>query len=262
MEEKDNFDSDDGLDDYLYVYDEDDDIDEDGDDKEEETEDYDDSSPLNYSHIVREGDPQPEEDDDIEAYNIEDSEEDKPAHPSIFLMMLKVLSNPLEGWKDLRRYKITAEDTQRTCFYPLVALVALSNFAQLVYSPRTTVAEVLMEALTSFVGFFAGYFCILILLKILLPKPADNQFETEFGKVFILISLSTLCLFFVLIELFPVLWALLIFLPLWTVYSICRGVRFFDFPDNRSIMCTGLLCVLTVGVPCLIDWGLSEVLPK
>lgn len=251
MEEKENNSPDDGLDDNLYIYQEEED---EGDD------DVLDSSSLNYSHIVREGELDTENDNS--SYNIEDLHDDKSTHPNIFLMMLKVLSNPLEGWKALRRHKITSEETQRTCFYPLVALVALSNFAQLLYSPRTTVSEVLMEALTSFIGFFAGYFCIIILLKIFFPKTVNKQIETEFGKVFILISLSTLCLFSILIELFPMLWAILIFLPLWTVYSICRGVRFFDFPDNRSITCTGLLCILTVGVPYLIDWGLSEVLPK
>ena len=249
MEEKENINTDSGLDDNLYIYQEEEDADEESDD----------SSPLNYSHVIREGEPEADQDDSISSYDIED--EETVVHPNIFIMMLKVLSNPLEGWKELRRNKITSEDTQRTCFYPLVALVALSNFAQLIYSPRTSVSEVLMEALTSFIGFFAGYFCIMILLKILLPKSVDKQIESEFGKVFILISLSTLCLFFILIELFPMLWAIFIFLPLWTVYSICRGVRFFDFPDNRSITCTGLLCVLTIGVPFLIEWGLSEVLP-
>lgn len=249
MEKKENLDTESGIDDNIYIYQEEDD--DDG-----EIDDY---SPLNYSQIIRDEEPESDQDDSISSYEIED--EEIVVHPNIFMMMLKVLSNPLEGWKELRRNKITAEDTQRTCFYPLVALVALSNFAQLIYSPRTTVSEVLMEALTSFIGFFAGYFCIMILLKILLPKSVDKQIETEFGKVFILISLSTLCLFFILIELFPMLWAIFIFLPLWTVYSICRGVRFFDFPDNRSITCTGLLCVLTIGVPFLIEWALSEVLP-
>ena len=58
------------------------------------------------------------------------------------------------------------------------------------------------------------------------------------------------------------LWAVLIFLPLWTVYMVCRGTRFFRFPERRQIIYTGVLCLLIEGVPVLINWGLSQILPK
>lgn len=82
----------------------------------------------------------------------------------------------------------------------------------------------------------------------LMPKEVSESVTSEFGKVFVLLSLSSLCLFFTAIELCPMLWAVFIFLPLWTVYVVCRGARFFRFPDRRQIFCTGLLCMLITGV--------------
>lgn len=58
------------------------------------------------------------------------------------------------------------------------------------------------------------------------------------------------------------LWAVLIFLPVWTIYSECRGARFFKFPDNRRMTYTGLMCVLTVGIPYALAQLLQEILPK
>lgn len=202
--------------------------------------------------------------DGPDSYVLEDSEETSPGQPgnrkSPFLLMLEILFNPVVGWKSLRRAKITAETMQSECFYPLLAILAVSEFAQLFYSSSVTLSEVLIDAVVSFVSFFAGYYCIMLALELFLPKEAKVRFNTEFGKVFVLTALSTLCLFFIAIELLPILWSLLIFLPLWTVYVICRGVRFFIFPENCKLRCTIILCLLTIGVPTLIDWALKEMI--
>ena len=118
----------------------------------------------------------------------------------------------------------------------------------------------IVDAVISFMSLFFGYFCILIILKMVMPKYIAEEFNSSFGKVSILISLSSLSLFFMLMELFPMLWAVLIFLPLWTVYLICRGIRFFKFPEQHEIGYTGLLCLVIVGVPVLISWMLSSIL--
>jgi hypothetical protein len=216
-----------------------------------------------------------EDDDNIYIYSDPDEETeevDMPADSTLsdeeiseaspILHMLKVLLNPVEGWKSVRRDKLTSDNVQRNCFYPLLAILSVSQFAELFYNTRIGLQEVLVTAIGIFVSFFFGYFCIMLLLKLLMPGEAKETSTSEFGKVFVLLSLSTLCLFFTAIELCPMLWALLIFLPLWTVYAICRGARFFRFPDNRQILCTGLLCMLIIGVPVFLDWILGELLPK
>ncbi|MDE6338141.1 MAG: YIP1 family protein [Muribaculaceae bacterium] len=210
-----------------------------------------DDSPLNYAQIP----------EGVENYIEEEKNSDKNRNISVFLLLLKLLSNPVEGWKEVRREGVTVDEAQRNCFYPLLAIMAISHFATLFYSSRVTLSQIILEAVTSFVGYFAGFFCIILLLKLLLPKGADKCVDTNFGKVFVILNLSSLCLFFTAMELLPMLWPILIFLPLWTVYVICRGTRFFRFPEEKTILCIGLMCVLIVGLPTLIEWGLNEVLP-
>lgn len=214
-----------------------------------------DNSPLNYSQAHK----YEEESNESEAVN---QEKAKPHNVSVFGSLLKTLINPVEGWKSVRRHKISPEVAQRECFNPLLAVLAVSKFAQLAYSSSITVSDVLVDAVISFVSFFFGYFCILIVLKMVMPKNVSSLFDTDFGKIFVIFGLSSLCLFMTLIELLPMLWAVLIFLPLWTVYIICRGVKFFKFPDQHQILNTALLNLIIIGVPMAISWGLGIILPK
>ena len=159
-------------------------------------------------------------------YNIEDdSLENMVSFSVVFRLMLKVMLSPIEGWKSVRRAKITSEMAQRGCFYPLLAVLALSKFVVMAYYPSLSLANAMIDAVSSFVSFFFGYFCILIISKIVMPKA--EYFQTnDFGKVLIVISLSTLSLFGTLTVLLPMLWSFMIFIPLWTIYIISRGAKF------------------------------------
>lgn len=181
---------------------------------------------------------------------------------SIFGLLLKTMFNPIEGWKSVRRSKITPEMAQKECFYPLLAIYAISKFAILAYSARADLSEVVVDAVTSFVSFFFGYFCIVILLKHIMPNGVAQVFDTNFGKNLVIFSLSSLCLFFIFTELLPMLWAVLIFLPLWTVYMICRATRFLKIPHDRRLITTALINLIIIGMPILLEWGLGEILPN
>ena len=180
---------------------------------------------------------------------------------SSFLLLYKILLHPVEGWKALRRSNKKPEQLQSECFYPLLALLAICKFADLFYSPRTSLSEILVEAVIAFVSFFFGYFCILLILKSILPYKIGLQFQENFGKSFVIISLSSLCMFGIFIELLPMLWPILIFLPLWTIYIICKGIKFFKLPERGILRFTVILCLTIIGVPLLIDNLLDMVLP-
>lgn len=220
------------------------------------TEEYDpDTSAPNYAQY-------PEE--EIDQDNPDKSGHDRhgKAGVSVFGLLLKTMFNPVEGWKAIRRSKISPETAQRECFYPLLAFYAVSKFAILAYSAKAELADVLVDAVTSFVSFFFGYFCAVILLKHLLPKITAETFDTDFGKDMVVVSMSSLCLFFILTELLPMLWAVLIFLPLWTVYMICRSTKFIKIPEDKQILTVALMNLIIIGTPILLEWGLGEILPK
>lgn len=224
------------TDDIYYVMDEEKDIDD---------------SPLNFAAY---------EDEDREEI-IEEKEEKAVKERSPFTLMLEIMFNPVEGWKKMRRRKYTVEKVQSGCFYPLLALLAVSRFAEFFYSVNVNLSQVVTEAVVEFVSYFFGYFCILMLLNWLLPKKIAEAFDDNFGKNYIVVSLSTLAMFSIIMNILPMIWPILIFLPIWTIYIMFKGSRFFKMAESHSLKFIVITCGAVIGVPVLLDWAMMSILP-
>lgn len=214
-----------------------------------------------------------EEDQDIDDspynYAVETDEEEtasqgeigKKKQTSPLRLLLDVMFNPVEGWKKVRRGKIDVQILQSSCFYPLLALLALSNFSEYFYSVDVTLSGIITKAVVSFVSFFFGYFSIIMILKTFLPKNISEYFNERFGQDFIVLSLSTMAIFSIVINLLPMLWPVLIFLPLWTIYIMYKGSKYFKMNENQTIKSIVWIFGSVIGVPILIDWILNALLP-
>lgn len=198
---------------------------------------------------------------DFDNYILSEENENIEKKNSIFLILLKILISPIDGWKELRRRNIKTEKIQSDCFYPLLAILAMANFINFLYVPHISVSTIVIDAVKSFISFFFGYFCIIILLRSVLPYGTNTIFTTEFGKNFILMALSSLCLFSILLVLFPMVWAILIFSPLWTIYSVCKGIRFFKLPSKGSVRFILTVCSAIILVPLGLEWLFNSLLP-
>ena len=208
-----------------------------------------DQSPLNFA-AYKEEDIQEEEDIKLDGKK-----------KSAFGILFNIMFNPVEGWKMLRRSRTGVESLQSGCFYPLLALLALSKFAEYFYSVNVNLSQIITEAVIAFVAFFFGYFSIPMVLSWFIKKEMSERFENIFGKEYILIALSTLVIFSIVTDLLPMLWPILIFLPIWTLYLMFKGVRFFKFPEKEEMKFFLLSGASVIGVPLLIDWALNAILP-
>lgn len=176
-------------------------------------------------------------------------------------LLFRVLFNPVEGWKVLRRSKISIESLQSGCFYPLLAFLAISKFADFFYSVNVSLSQLVTEAVIAFVSYFFAYFSMPMVVSWCLPKNMSENFEQKFGKEYTLISLSTLALFSITIDILPMLWPLLIFLPIWTLYVMFKGVRFFKFPADKEMRFFIISGVAVIGIPLCIEWLLNAIMP-
>lgn len=208
-----------------------------------------------------------DEDDDLNA-PLEDSsedlsdenEEEKGKTPSPLRLLFDMMINPEEGWKNIRRARLKADEVARRCFYPLTALASVSVFVNYIYGTAKVLNLMLIEALTIFISFFLGYFLVMLLERIVLPKECSKVGESDFGKQFVMYLLSTLTLFYVLYNCLPMLEAVLVFLPLWTIYLASKGVKFFRLPQEKQLLLTTLICILVVLSPIAIYFVFTELL--
>ena len=173
--------------------------------------------------------------------------------PSPLGVMLKTMFTPVEGWKALRRARFVPEKFASSCLYPLIGIASASEFLSMLWEANLTVSEVLVKALLTFMVFFLGYFTVLIAGGIILPKSARALLKSDVGKNFAMLATATLPLFYTLYNLFPMVGPVLVFLPLWTVYLVVRGMKAMRVDSEELSASAVLMCILIVGAP--IAWS-------
>ena len=181
--------------------------------------------------------------------------------PSPFAIMLKTMFTPVEGWKALKRAKFQPDRVAASLFYPCVAFASLSEFSAFVYEANVTVASVLVRAVETFISFFFSYYSVLAAAGILLGKRGGGILNSPFGKIFTMTSMATLPVFYMFYRLLPILGPMLVFLPLWTIYLVFRGVRFLRLPKEKESVATGILCTLEIAMPMLWNWIFTDLIP-
>ena len=175
-------------------------------------------------------------------------------------LLFSVIMNPVEGWKRLKRAKLSSDLFAQSCFYPILAILAISHFSGLFYE-NSPLQNLVVGAFILFLAYFLGFYTVVLFSKLVLPRDCRNIFDTPFGKNFILVALSTLAMIQILIELVPFLQPLFVFFPLYTIYIIVKGVRFLRSPENRSTILMTMLSLLTIGIPELLKWVFSLMIP-
>lgn len=194
-----------------------------------------------------------------EDYDEEEAEK-TPKTQSPFLLLAKMMLNPVTGWKEIRRANMSPEELSRRCFYPLLAIAAASCFIELIYDSSKTVSDCMVLAVSVFSSAFFGNFLIQIFAKASLPEKLKKLTETRYFKDYIIYCLSTLAIFFILFTALPMVSPVLVFLPIWTIYLAIRGARFFRFPKEKSNLLKTLFCLYIIGAPVAIFWIFDMIL--
>lgn len=180
--------------------------------------------------------------------------------PSIWNLLFRMMINPIEGWKRIRRADYSPELTARKCFYPLIAISSASCFLDLLFTEESTLSNCVIKGITTFVAFFFGFYLVMMLEKIFFPAPYKGIADSEFGKIFVMYNLSTLALFQTFYQCLPMLGPLLAFLPIWTIYLIIRGARFFKFPVEKRNLLVTLLVLFIIASPIIVFWAFDMIL--
>lgn len=198
--------------------------------------------------------------DNYDGHDSKDSHEHKPSY-NPFALMLKILTNPTLGWRNFKACKFSPADVERRCFYPLLAVLAVVCFSRKFYSPDVTLQQLLVDSITKFISYFFGYFIVLMTCTHLLPKEAITPINTSFGKNYILLGMSTLVFFNIFQVALPMLEPILVFLPIWTIYIMSKGIKYIRMADDKKNLTTGLIAVYCIGFPALLEWLFRTIAP-
>lgn len=213
---------------------------------------------------------------EFDEYNIEDEEETEetgasgeprqPRRKHPLVMLLRMFVSPVKAWKDLCKYALASEKSAETfaskCFYPLIALATASNFMRMIYDPEIKLNAELVSALVVFLSFFIGYFLVFSVCKLILPEDAKEKIDSNFGRIYIMVGMSTLAIFLTIGEFLPDLDALLVFLPLFTVYISARGAKYLRIKEAGESVTGWMTALLEIFVPYAIYELFPLILPQ
>lgn len=185
---------------------------------------------------------------------------EKQWHPLLSFLYLMIL--PLKGWKKIKNTDYHPDTVSRKMFFPLMAIVAAGMFLTMIYNPELSLSNVLQRAIVIFVSFFFGYYAVMICCGFLLSVTGKEKIDTNFGKVFIMMNMSALILFYIIYEAVPMLEPVLIFTPIYVIYMIFRGIRFLRIKNNETTKTAIILCFLTIGIPLLVNWLFLQIMPE
>lgn len=181
---------------------------------------------------------------------------------SVLGLLFKIMTTPVEGWKALKRNRLKAEEVAAAGFYPLLALSAVSEFTALFYEAHATITALVVPAIVTFITFFFGYFSVLLCGSVLLPAVASEKLKTQFGHQYVMMNVSTLALFYIIHRIIPILDPVVAFLPLWTIYLACKGVKYLRVPAELETRTGATLSVLILACPLFWNWIFGEFLPS
>lgn len=198
-------------------------------------------------------------DDNINISTEEPEKGTEKKQRSAITLLFDILLTGTAGWKRLRRTRLTPEQTAAGCFYPILALAAICRFADWFYLPEFELAVTLVKAASIFASFFFSYFTTQVLCKWLFPADARAKTETPYFKLLVQYALASLALFWIPAELLPVVEPIAVFLPIWTVFIITKGIRFLRLPENHGNRCMVTLVITTMASPYFFIWLCEKI---
>lgn len=148
----------------------------------------------------------------------------------------------------------------RRGFYPLTAILALSQFLRLFYEPDATLAGVLMRAVSAFSAYFVALFLCRLLLDALLPKVTDGEPSARRTATLNVMCLGQMELIALLHNCIPANLTFVNFLAVYALLIFYKASRYMAVRSDSEMnyMAVGLLSV--VCVPMGLYWFLSLIL--
>lgn len=176
-------------------------------------------------------------------------------------LFIGLLLSPTLGWRNLRNSKVLPSTFEQQTFYPILAITAVCSFLTLIYEPTTPIARILQNAIAAFVSIFAAYFAAIGCAKTVLPPEASKKASTCFFRVFIAASMATLDTGYMLSIIAPQLRILFWLGLIYTLYIVCKGVKYLHVPENERLATSVICCLLVCALPAVIFAVFTMIMP-
>lgn len=193
--------------------------------------------------------------EDFESYNIE--EEKVARRHTMWSLVPRIMVSPLSGWEATRKSGPNPVVAILRFLLPICLLAGGSEFFTLLYQVQVSLPDLMVNSVVVFFSYFLGYYISLLLAKLILPAVSKDFPLTDYGRLLTTASIGTLAFYRILFQAFPMFDFIIEFFPLWTVFLIYKGMKIADIDPDRSAFSMGVMCVVIICSPSLVEWILS-----
>ena len=148
---------------------------------------------------------------------------------NIVSSLFALVAAPGKAWQSIS----SKEESQATFLngylYPIMGITALSVFVNL-FNDQFTLEKALKLMTIDFVKFFVGFYIASFLIDELLQKFFDREKNPKQVQLFVGYTLSVYMLITIFLNLFMGMFSFLRFAPLYIIYVIWEGSKYFS-PD-------------------------------
>ena len=158
--------------------------------------------------------------------------------------LLQLILSPRNGWEDIEKAALRPSQLLGRGLFPLMALAAVSVFAQALFLHHVVFLKLFMRMIITFVVYFISYFFSTFVLS-LTPLVAESSQpdEDERAQTFTIYTLGLLALISIVVNLLPVTPLVLFFLPCYVALVQWKGCAYMRIPEGKQ----GLF--MTVAIP-------------
>lgn len=176
--------------------------------------------------------------------------------------LFQLAIGPQHGWEDIALEDKDPEKLTADGLYPLLGVVAISSFCQMIYHHDMGLVYPLERAII----IFSVYFVTLMLAQNLVPSMLDKCVESgevdlQRTSTFIIYSLGLMAIVSMIENLVPLELSLVQFLPVLVALVMWKSARYLKIMPSQNGRFIFVAIVFVLLPPILLNMLLSMILP-
>lgn len=149
--------------------------------------------------------------------------------------ILQLVLSPDKAWEDIGNEGVDNYSLEHKGLYPLMAVAALSAFAQPLYHSSVTLLDAGVRGAGIFVSLFAGFLIAGKLFAAFSERYANPEADMERAQAVATLGLSLMALSSIVCNLMPVSLGLPFLLPLYSALVIWRSFAYLGVPKDMAL---------------------------
>lgn len=174
--------------------------------------------------------------------------------------IIQLLLSPTNGWKDIKLESPDSNALLRQGLYPLIGIVAITEFLGFVYQPNANIISILARALTDILAYVLTLFIAKFIFASYLKRYSSSTPERYPEEVITYMGLGLLAVLQIIQNILPWHFVLLSILPLYIVLILYKSSDFMKINPQYELRYMVLAAVAIIVLPITIRYILSYLI--